>query len=137
MVVVVMAGTFKARLVHRIGRRVGHILDRLEAAFFGQAAGPDRLIGWLVRANAGEQALISLVWKGRMDYGPEGTRDGYRPPERTAWRIERRWRLEAAWGLIVVLQDAPGIVAIDLILISIALMAFANNLMHGVMRWFS
>jgi len=137
MVVLVRTGTLKARVGHRISHRFGHVLDRLEAAFFGQDGGPDRLVGWLVRANAADQALISLVYKGRLDFGPDGARSDYRPPEREAWRRERRWRLETAWGLIVVMQDRPAMVLMDLVLIGIALIALANNIVHVLMRWFA
>ena len=46
----------------------------VEAVCFGEEHGPDRLIGWLVRANAADQALITTVFKGRLAHGPEGAR---------------------------------------------------------------
>lgn len=125
-----MVEMVKADLLKEHARRV------LEAVFFGEH-GPDRLVGWLVRANEADQALISTVFKARLAYGPDGARGDYRPPEREAWRRERRWRLEAAWGLIVVLQDQPALIFIDLILIGLALIALINNIVSTVMGWIS
>ncbi len=128
MVEMVKTGA-KVRLLRA---RLGQALEKV---FFGEH-GPDRLVGWLVRANEADQALITTVFKGRLAYGPEGARGDYRPAEREAWRHERRWRLEAAWGLIVVLQDQPALIFIDLILIGIALAALINNIVGTVMGWF-
>lgn len=117
--------------------RLGALSKRaLEAVFFGEY-GPDRLVGWLVRADESDQALITKVYNGRLAFGPEGTRGDYHPPEREAWRQARRWRLEAAWGLMVLLQDQPGLVFLNLILIGIALTALANNIVCFVMEWFA
>lgn len=117
--------------VHLIRARMA---QALEAVFFGEH-GPDRLIGWLVRANEADQALITTVFKGRLAYGPEGARGDYRPAEREAWRQAHRWRLEAAWGLTVVMQDQPALVFINLILIGIALVALVNNIVNTVVGW--
>ncbi len=111
-----------------------HARRALEAVFFGEH-GPDRLIGWLVRANEADQALITTVFKGRLAYGPEGARGDYRPAEREVWRQAHRWRLEAAWGLTVVMQDQPALVFINLILVGIALVALVNNIVNTVMEW--
>ncbi len=109
----------------------------VEAVCFGEEHGPDRLIGWLVRANAADQALITTVFKGRLAHGPEGARGDYQPPERAAWRQAHRWRLELAWGLIVLLQDRPGLVFLDLLLLGVALIALVNNIASTVMGWVS
>lgn len=108
----------------------------LEAVFFGEH-GPDRFVGWLVRANEADQVLITTVFYGRLAHGPEGARGDYNPPEREAWRQTHRWRLELAWGLMVLLQDQPGLVFVNLILIGIALAALANNIARLVMEWFA
>lgn len=118
--------------LHSLKARAGRVLENL---FFGEH-GPDRLIGWLVRADAADQVLITTVFKGRLAYGPEGARGDYRPAERDAWRRDRRWRLEAAWALIVLMQDRPALVFIDLILAGIVLIALANNIVSTVMGWF-
>ena len=118
-------------LTHHLRARAQHVL---EGVFFGEH-GPDRLVGWLVRADAADQALITEVYQGRLAHGPEGARGDYHPLERESWRQAHRWRLEVAWGLMVLLQDQPGLVFINLILIGIALVALANNIANFVMGW--
>ncbi len=89
-----------------------------------------------MRANAADQVLITRVFKGRLAFGPDGARGDYMPIERVAWRREHRWRLELAWGLIVLVQDQPVLVFLDLILIGIALVALFNTVTNMVMGWF-
>lgn len=107
----------------------------LDALVFG-THGPDHLVGWLVRADAEDQALISTVYWGRLAHGPEGARGDYHPAERAAWRERRRWRLEVAWGLMVLLQDHPGLVFADLILLAICVVTLVNNLVMWIGGWF-
>lgn len=120
----------------KVSRIRARLARGLEAVFFGEH-GPDRLVGWLVRANESDQALITTVFYGRLAFGPEGARGDYQPPEREAWRQAHRWRLELAWGLMVLLQDQPGLAFVNLILIGITLAALVNNIVGFVMEWFA